>query len=141
LAAIDPGEPSKEMRQAFDARIKFAATFRIEHHRIPTDEELDIAAPVQVVKLRCRDGDVIQRRLNRWKTENDGVIGIHYNQERGRWIASISKGRGTDVVARCLTAVEAAKQYNIAAKRIRGKFAVLCDLEAAKQLDERMAAI
>lgn len=141
MAVFDVGEPTKETRHAFDARIKFAATFRLEHNRIPTDEELDTAVPVEMVKLRCRDGDVIQKRLNRWKTENGGVIGICYDPKKGRWIAAISKGRGTDVVARCLTAVEAAKQYNIAAKRIRGKFAVLCDLEAAKQLDERMAAI
>ena len=138
---FDPAETSQEMRKAFDARIKFASAFRLEHNRIPTDEELDIAAPVQLVKLRCRDGDVIQKRLNRWKTENDGVIGIYYDPGKGRWLASISKGRGTDVVARCLTAVEAAKQYNKAARRIRGKFAVYCDLEAAKRLDERMAAL
>lgn len=141
MAAIDPGEPTKEMRHAFDARIKFASAFRIEHNRIPNDEELDTAAPVEMAKLRCRDGDVIQKRLNRWKTENGGVIGICYDPKKGRWIASISKGRGTNVVARCLTAVEAAKEYNKAAKRIRGKFAVLCDLEAAERLDERMAAV
>jgi len=138
---FDPAEPSQGMREALDARIKFAASFRFEHNRIPTDAELDSAVPMQAVKLRCRDGDVIQKRLNRCKTKKGGVIGICYDPEKGRWIASISRGRGTDVVARCLTAVEAAQQYNKAARRIRGKFAVYCDLEAAERLDERMSAL
>lgn len=135
---FDPTEPAGEMQEAFDARIKFASTFRFENHRIPSEEELDAAVPVQVVKPASCVGAAIQRRLFQQKTEKNGVIGISYSPKKKRWIASISRGRGSDVIACCLTAVEAAKEYNRAARRIRGKYAVLCDLEAAARYQEEV---
>lgn len=135
---FDPTEPAGEMQEAFDARIKFASAFRFKNHRIPNDDELDAAAPVQVVDPKYNRDESIQKWLTRRKTEKGGVIGISYSPKKKRWIASISRGRGSDVVACCLTAVEAAKEYNKAARRIRGKHAVLCDLEAAARYQEEV---
>lgn len=142
MATIDLGEPSKEMRRAFDARIKFAATFRIEHNRIPTSEELDSIAPIdedihRSIKMRI----VWQERNQKRKALNGGIIGIIYAYDTRRWVAQIKSKSGQPLRSYHATALEAAKKYNQWAANENGDLAVYCDLEAAKRLDARLAAI
>jgi len=58
------------------------------------------------------------------KSNNSGFIGAHFDNAKGKWIASIGNRGTRKTIGRFKTAIEAAVAYDIAAIQNRGGFAV-----------------
>jgi len=135
-------QAEKDLQQRISRRIEFAARFRIENNRLPTDEELDkhciikgSLANMEVPKELWR-----QRSESR-KKKAGGIIGITYCPQYRIWRAQIAAKFGRHVQSRHNTALEAAMAYNRLAAQYRGKDAVFCDLDAAEKLDQQRSIL
>lgn len=143
MATIDlSGEPDRATKAKYQRRIEFASRFRFKHNRVPTLDELDAVEPLEFDLHRSVQArEVWQKRNQNRKDKSGGIIGISYSAIDRRWSCQIKSRSGQPLRRYYSTALEAAKKYNEWAATENGDLAVYCDLDAAKRLDERMAAL
>ncbi|CAB5194812.1 hypothetical protein UFOVP178_35 [uncultured Caudovirales phage] len=125
----------KSMQRAIQRRVAAVREYRIRHNldKLPEEVDIDDLAPGTAHLVGGHDDDRLVRKLARDKERNGGLIGVHY--KGGRYLAMLLQHA---IGYSHPTAVEAAEAYNAAARKRFGDRAVLCDLRAARRLEERM---
>ena len=79
-----------------------------------------------------RPSDQSQNMSNRGKQRNNksGYKGVYFDKSTGRWVANIMVQKRTIYLGRYNTPEDAARAYNVSAKRHFGEFAKLNDVPA-----------
>ena len=137
---------------ALNQRIKLAMELKRKKplEEIPTQQELDSLLPGtgEAIDTSNASAKTLKRpqttpqrllseherrrcRLEVQKANGGGIVGLC--KQHGKWTA-IYRGQ---VIARTMRAVIAAEIYNRHVKRRDGIYSVFCDIEAAREIDER----
>jgi len=126
---------NRAMERAIAKRIAVVRDYRIRHgkEKFPEDVDLDALAPNTAQYVGGFDDDHLLRKMAKSKESQNGLLGVTYKQGRYRAML-LGNPCGTSYP----TAVDAAEAFNEAARKRFGDRAVLCDIRAARRLEERM---